>query len=136
MHKRDYKLGTCIAIMSLSLIAAVGRAQSAAAPTFDMQIAPRSSMLTGTAKQGSESGLYVITLPPPNECLIVKPIAASSRSAALYHWVSSGGFSLLPSTAGLTVWTIEEYKEATATLGRQWYVDKAKRCEAKKEVKK
>lgn len=74
-------------------------------------LAPRSSLLLGTAGYPSLSRRYVITFPSPNQCVILKA-EGSDRTTALYSAVSSGGFSLNSSTSGLTVWTAEEWDSA------------------------
>jgi len=89
----------------------------------DSALAPRASLLEGTADQPSAKGVYVVTFPPPNECVNLGEIRATSRTAALYRAVSKGGFSLKPATGGLTVWTIEEWsgfeKEAPEFIKEQ-----------------
>lgn len=89
----------------------------------DRSLAPRGSLLTGSADEPSARGIYVITFPPPNECVDLGKIRASSRVEALYIAVSKGGFSLKPSNHSLSVWTIEEWddfaKEAPDFLKEQ-----------------
>ena len=87
-----------IAILLFSLTAAV----------WGQSLAPRS--LYPQAER-SKSGYYVVTFPPPNECVGNKPIAAVSREDALYRFVSRGGFTLKPGVGSLTVWTLEEWNQ-------------------------
>jgi hypothetical protein len=96
----------------------------------DAQMAPRALLLTG-GPLDSDRGLYVIEFPFPNECLSLPPIPASSRPMALYRAVSQGGFSLLPSKAGLTVWTIEEW-ESFVKENPKFVAEFKKHCAAKK----
>lgn len=61
--------------------------------------------------ESSASGEYLISFPPPNECVSLGKITASSREQALYRAVSKGGFTLKPGRGGLTVWTVEEWND-------------------------
>lgn len=96
------------------------------------ELAPRGAMLTGTADYDSARGLYVITLPPPNECVDFPPIRANSRGDALYRVMSAGGFTLKHSDAGLTVWTIEEWEKAKKELSPTFWLQMAEHCKVKK----
>lgn len=78
----------------------------------ETELAPRASVLRGTAHYLSATDQYMVTFPPPNQCVILGPVHAASRLDALYQAVSRGGFSLFKSDGGLTVWTIEEWNEA------------------------
>ncbi len=90
--------------------------------TADAHMAPRTLLLEG-GPLDSAKGVYVIEFPPPNECVEIAAVRASSRSMALYSAVSRGGFTLLLSNAGLTVWTIEEWTKMTH---ESWYANFAK----------
>jgi len=79
--------------------------------TDEQVLAPRSSILAGVGDLPSRSGRYVITFPPPNQCVILRQNAAS-RVMALYMAVSAGGFTLANAKGGLSVWTAEEWAEA------------------------
>lgn len=99
----------------------------------DRSLAPRSTLLTGTAEQPSASGEYVVTFPAPNECVELH-VRSTSRTSALYTAVSRGGFSLLPGRGGLTVWTSEEWGEAEREFKNEDWAKAAKaRCAAAKQ---
>jgi hypothetical protein len=113
-----------IVFAALLLLAMGGVAQDSDAALregIDAQLAPRSLLLAG-GDLDSPSGRYVIEFPPPNECVVLAPILAKSRAFALYRAVSAGGFTLKPSDAGLTVWTIEEWDSLKK---EPWYPDLA-----------
>jgi hypothetical protein len=77
----------------------------------EIHVATRAGLLTGTAYAGSASGWYIVTFPSPNECVVFAPVRAASRMDALYRTFTKGGFTLKPSDASLTVWTIEEWND-------------------------
>lgn len=84
----------------------------ASSDSTERRLAPRSTLLTGTAEAPSEKGDYVITFPPPNNCVQLHVhVDGGSRADALYKAVSRGGFSLKAGNGGLTVWTAEEWVE-------------------------
>lgn len=93
----------------------------------DRALAPRSSLLTGEADKPSASGVYVISFPPPNDCVSLGEIRARSRSEALYRRISEGGFTLKPGRGGLTVWTIEEWNDFEKE-GPEFVRENTKRC--------
>lgn len=80
----------------------------------------------------SDSRIYVITFPPPNECVILKDIEADSRTEALYIAVSHGGFTLKPGHGGLTVWTAEEWNEAEKDWSAKSGMTEKEYCSGKK----
>lgn len=116
------------------LIVATGWGQTdyAARNSDDAKMAPRSLLLTG-GPLDSARGLYVIEFPPPNECVEIAPVRATSRPMALYTAVSNGGFALKVGRGGLTVWTIEEWE---ALRKESWYskfkAQKDEHCKAQK----
>lgn len=114
-------------LVLLSFILSVGGAlgQAPASPILDRKLAPRSLYPSADV---SARGLYVITFPPPNECLERKPIEASSRTVALYIFVAEGGFTLNKSKAGFTVWTIEEWEAWQKEAPPEFVADMKKRC--------
>jgi hypothetical protein len=99
MAKNMLKIIFVVSILSLMTLA------------DDAALAPRASRLTGSAYEPSAKGVYIITFPSPNDCVDLGKIHAISRTEALYKAVSKGGFSLKPSDAGLSVWTIEEWDD-------------------------
>ena len=76
----------------------------------------------------SKRGIYVITFPPPNECVRIPPIKAESRTEALVEAMENGGFSLKPAVGGLTVWTIEEWERARRELGPDFFKQMEEHC--------
>lgn len=97
-----------------ALLLAVG-ARASNRLSVEEEIAPRSAILDGTANVPSLSGRYVVTFPPPNQCVVIH-VAGSSRTQALYVAVSKGGFALKPGQGSLSVWTEEEWLEAMRRL--------------------
>ena len=119
------KLMTLFLMMAVFIQPILGQSDDKLRQSADAKMAPRSLLLSG-GPLDSVRGIYVIEFPHPNECLTIPPIKASSRSMALYRAVSKGGFTLLPSDAGLTVWTIEEWEDLTHA---EWYAKFAKQRE-------
>jgi hypothetical protein len=122
--------------LALILLAGIQLANAQSTPTtdettlrqsIDVKLAPRSLLLSG-GDVDSPSGKYLIDFPPPNECVQLGPIEASSRSFALYRAISQGGFTLKPASGGLTVWTIEEWNALTKG---KWYAEFKKAHDAK-----
>ncbi|MGH3430812.1 MAG: hypothetical protein ACRDQZ_25130 [Mycobacteriales bacterium] len=118
-RKRRYLVTVAVLIM----LAFAAWAEKPSCPWIDIrsalqerELAPRSTLLTGTFIQRSKSNTYVISFPEPNECVTLKNIQAESRVEALYRGISEGGFTIKHSRGALTVWTAEEWEEAARTL--------------------
>ena len=110
-------------VLALALFSSLGFAQTsqkALRESADVQMGPRALLLSG-GDVDSRSGVYIIEFPEPNDCVVLGPIEAKSRSFALYRAISKGGFTLKPSDGGgLTVWTIEEWSQLTT---EPWYAE-------------
>src|ERR1700691_5427289 len=99
-----------VSVVVASIIGACAQqSDTALRKSIDVKLAPRSLLLTG-GDVDSKTGSYIIEFPSPNDCVILGPVKAQSRSFALYRAVSEGGFTLKPGDGGLTVWTIEEWE--------------------------
>lgn len=90
-------------------------------------LAPRYTLLEGTANVPSASGNYVITWPPPNECVVIR-VKAANRPSAFYNGISLGGFTLKPGNGGLTVWTLEEWESTKVMLGAEFLKSQQDHC--------
>jgi len=79
----------------------------------------------------SKRGVYVVTLPHPNGCVVIPPIRADSSIEAVIRVMERGGFTLAPTDgrAALTVWTIEKWESPDMQKIRR---DVAKYCSSLK----
>ena len=111
------------AVILAAMVAGAQTTNNELRNSSDAKMAPRSLLLTG-GPLDSKRGVYVVGFPFPNECVEIPPVKATSRSMAIYKAVSLGGFTLLPSEGGLTVWTIEEWE---ALKKKAWYPEFARK---------
>lgn len=117
-----------VALVMLCSMAATHSSEKTLRESADVTMGPRSLLLSG-GDVDSPSGRYMISFPAPNDCVQLGTIEAATRSLALYRAVSKGGFTLKPSDAGLTVWTIEEWEKVkTESWYPQFKEASAKRC--------
>jgi hypothetical protein len=119
---------TFVMVVLLASLALAQDSDKALRDSIDVRVGPRSLLLRG-GDVDSPSGQYMIEFPFPNECVILGPIKAQSRSFALYRAMSRGGFKLKPSQAAITVWTVEEWNDDEASSWwPQYSKAHAKRC--------